>query len=436
MKFFIWGLALCAAVVTAGTAVAGTIEGEKTNLGGSNRTLISYRHQRHMFVTSDGRVHALMNLGATAKSDNTLYLRSMTPPAGTQWTNQLSLSYSDDTSVSDGVLLGDVLRVVWQGKDGAAHLVDISYDPSTQKWSKGDSEKVPKPKNAIAINPSLTVDSAGNTWVAYVRESGSLQTATIFVYRKDAVTGVWSNTGKKFTPDDAVYPFSAVKRSARLVTVPDADGERIGMVYTYGPKIYWNARLASGTATAKWSGETTLYDGQVEDNEPMSSHFSTQVDGAGNVHLVFTDQGTLYLTKRLASTKAWNSPTAATKVSSKATYAQLALLGGTNIAVVTNYWNTNTTPATMEARVMQSADAGRTWACTDRLAHDNLPADAYYNEARVELPAFPSGRCRCFSSTRPIANLNPCRRSTPCTSASPSRRWLGVNERGLSLSGH
>lgn len=389
MKLWIMGLALSAAVLTAGAAVAGTIEGVATNLAGSNRTLISYRHQRHMFVTSDGRVHALMNLGATAKSDNTLYLRSMTPPAGTQWVNQLSLSYSDDTSVSDGVMLGDVLRVVWQGKDGYAHLVDLTYDAATQKWAKGESEKVPRPASSLAVNPSLTVDSAGNTWVSYVRESSTTQTATILVYKRDVVTGVWSSTGKKFTPDDAVYPFNKVKRSARLVTVPDADGERIGMVYTYGPKIYWNARLASGAVTAKWAGETTLYDGQVEDNEPMSSHFSTQVDGAGNVHLVFTDQGMLYLTKRLASTKAWNSPTVATKVSSQATYAQLALLGGTNIAVVTNYWNTNTTPATMEARVMQSADAGRTWACTNRLAHDNLPTDAYYNEARVELPAFP-----------------------------------------------
>ena len=141
----------------------------QTTLTSDAKRLISYRHQRHLFVTSDGRSHIVANLSGQSGSTAALNLQSSDD--GLVWIQQRKLGYTDSNSVSDSALNGNVLTVVYQCNDGLVRLATATYDPASKSWSSFTVEKVPRVDSRYnAVNPSFTVDGNGNLWVAYVQE--------------------------------------------------------------------------------------------------------------------------------------------------------------------------------------------------------------------------------------------------------------------------
>lgn len=349
----------------------------QTDIVSTATRLVSYRHQRHMFVTSDGRTHALMNLGTAAGTGGALYLHSTDD--GVQWARQLVLPNTDANSVSDGVLTGDALTVVYQCSDGIARMSTLNYSTATRTWSLASTSKLPRASTSIAaVNPSFAVDANGNTWLAYVQEDSSSGYVMIALYVKAAGSSTWSRSSQSYGYSNGLT-FGSDKRSARLVSLPGG----IGLMYSVGPNIYWAERPLTGTLTSTWNSSVLMLSGTA-DNDPMSSHFSTVVDGQGNVYAAYTDAGVLYLRIRNAATRQWTAQTRITGnstsyPSANPTYAQLAWLGGSKVALVSNFG--------AGINVYQSANSGSTWACTTRGVHTGM--SGYFTDARLEIPAFP-----------------------------------------------
>lgn len=377
------------ALLTAVTLVASltapaqaALEEQSTNLVSSTPYLYSYRHQRHMVVTTDGRYHLLANLGTQGGANASLYLLSSSD--GVTWTQQRHLGYTDQYAVSDSALDGNTLTTVYQGNDGLVRYATATYDPASKSWSPFAVSKLPRAKaDILAMNPSFTVDANGNTWVAYVAADTRTATAGIVVYRRAAGKTNWAAAPS--IGDIGPYPPTTpqfAKHSARLVTIPNG----IGMVYTVGPDIFWAQRKLKGGADLPWNS-TGLFLAGTKDKDPMSSHFSAVTDDSGNVFVTFTDAGNLYYNRRDAATSQWLT-TPVTLVSADSspnalpTYAQVSWLGGNQLLIAHN--------AGVQMRVLKgttSTTSKSGFPCQLLAYHNNLDPAAYYQDARLEMPA-------------------------------------------------
>jgi hypothetical protein len=82
-----YAILLSAAALAVGLAfpARAAVEEQSTSLVSSTPYLFSYRHQRHMVVTADGRYHLLANLGTQGGAKASLYLLSSHD--GVNWFN-------------------------------------------------------------------------------------------------------------------------------------------------------------------------------------------------------------------------------------------------------------------------------------------------------------------------------------------------------------
>lgn len=370
-------------LVTALTDPAhAALEEQSTNLVSDTAYLYSYRHQRHMVVTPDGRYHLLANLGSQGGKKGTLYLMSSSD--GVTWTQQGHLGYTDQYAVSDSALNGNTLTTVFQDSQGYIRYATATYDPASQSWSSFAVSTLPRANADIrAVNPSFTVDANGNTWVAYVAEDTRTTTAGIVVYRRAAGKTNWA-AGPSIGDISAYPPTDPqfAKHSARLVTIPNG----IGLVYTVGPDIFWAQRKLKGGADLPWNSAGLFLAG-TQDKDPMSSHFSAVTDASGNVFVTFTDAGNLYYNRRDAATSQWlTAPVTLVSADSSPnalpTYAQVSWLGDHQLLIAHN--------AGMQMRVLKgttSATSRSGFPCQLLAYHNNLDPAAYYKDARLEMPA-------------------------------------------------
>lgn len=375
---------LCAATLAVGMSfpARAAVEEQSTNLVSSTPYLFSYRHQRHMVVTADGRYHLLTNLGTQGGANASLYLLSSSD--GVNWIQQRHLGYTDQYAVSDSALVGNTLTTVYQSSDGFIRLASATYDPISKSWGAFTVSKVPRASSDVrAMNPSFTVDANGNTWVSYVEENTTTRQVGIVVYRLSADKGTWASAKQYFGTTAAYNDPQFAKRSARLLTIPGG----IGMVYTAGPDIFWAQRKLKGGADLAWNSSGLFLSG-TQDKDPMSSHFSAVTDSVGNVFVAFTDSGNLYYNRREAANSQWLADplilvSADNPKSGQPTYAQVSWLGNSQLLIAHN--------AGMSMRVLKAPTTAvlkTDFKCQLLAYHNNLDPAAYYKDARLEMPAF------------------------------------------------
>jgi len=377
---------LCAATLAVSMSFPAhaAVEEQSTNLISSTPYLFSYRHQRHMVVTADGRYHLLANLGTQGGANASLYLLSSDD--GVTWAQQRHLGYTDQFAVSDSALVGNTLTTVYQGSDGFIRYATATYDPTSKSWGSFAVSKVTRAGDSIrAMNPSFTVDANGSTWVAYVEENTANSTAGIVVYRRLAGKSNWESVGygQPFSGISTYSDPQYAKRSARLVNIPSG----IGMIYTMGPDIFWAQRKLKGPADLTWNSSGLFLSG-TQDKDPMSSHFSAATDSVGNVFVAFTDNGNLYYNRREAANSQWLTEplilvSADNPKSGQPTYAQVSLLGNGQMLIAHN--------AGMSMRVLKAPTTAvlkTDFKCQLLAYHNNLDPAAYYKDARLEMPAF------------------------------------------------
>jgi hypothetical protein len=342
------------------------IAGSPTTLVGSDERMISYRNQQHMWQTSDGLTHLIVNRGIT-RDGTSLVLQSTID--GVHWTQMATLPDTNLSSSSDSLLSGDDLQVTYSGAMGEIAYATYHYDSASRTWSSVAKETVYAAPGVVGLTPALTQDANGRVWLAFTAWDLTTLEFRIKMMYKDSGASPWVDTGFTFGTPDSV----SNERSARPVVI--ANG--IGLVYTVHQNIYWAWRLNKWPLTAEWP-RSLIYPNQAPDTDPYGTHYSATTDAQGNVHLVSVDGGRLVYSRYLNSTQAWTTRIMTDDIA--ATYPKVVVSGPT-LMVVTN--------SESWLRVFESTDGGTSFVNTHLLTHPAPTGKEDYSRPRVELPAHP-----------------------------------------------
>jgi hypothetical protein len=359
------GVAICALVVPAVMAKPATIPGSTTTLTSTADRMISYRHQDHMWRTSDGGTHVFVNRGATPNQSSLALFSSYDD--GVTWSQSVELPATNSQSTTDGYLVGNVLNVTYGAKSGQIRFSKVSYDPVARNWALGSTQIVFNTTAALAFNPAMARDSTGRVWLAFTQQDKATLNYSIKLMLKVSNSAAWTDTGLTFGAVDSL----SNERSAR----PIATSNGMGLIYTVHQDTYWAARENVWDPDQAWPGGL-VYSNQVADNDPYGSHFSAVADAQYNIHLLSVDGGRVVYSRFLDATKTWTSRVVTSDIN--ATYLQ-AVMSAKTLMVVTN---SNTS-----LRVFQSVDGGDSFANTYVLSHPPATSTINYSRPRVEAPA-------------------------------------------------
>lgn len=354
-----WGLA------TAVWAQSGAQEIPSTpsNITSTAERMISYRHQNHMWQTADGITHALVNVGAQPSG---AALRMHTSADnGVTWSGGPELPLTDNTSTSDGFLVGHSLFVVYSTSAGAVAFSELLYDPDTRAWMLGATEIAFQSSSIKAINPTVTRDAAGRHWAAFTSQDTNGFFSIKLVRRGTGLQG-WVDTGMRFGGSDNL----SLERSGRLVTI--AGG--VGMVYTVNQNVFWATRQDTWPPSQAWK-RVQVYTDKAYDNDPFGSHFSVTVDDLNNVHVALVDGGKIIYQRLANGSQTWTRKVLTKDI--RAAYVQILAAGNTVMLAGNDRTNLS---------IFQSTDGGTTWSKTHVLTHPPATGSIDYTNPRMELP--------------------------------------------------
>lgn len=363
------GIASFLGVALSAQAGPAVIASSTTTLKSTADRMISYRQQDHMWHTSDGATHVLINRGGRADG-RSLSLNSSFD-GGSTWTSDVAtLPSTGTTTTSDGYIVNDDLHVTYSGQAGDIRYTQLRYDSAARTWTVLSTQVVYTSAGDLALTPALAADALGRIWLAFTNQNIATSNYSIKMMRKDLGAENWVDTGFVFGEVDNL----SNERSARPVALPTG----MGLVYTVHQDTYWAQRNNAWGVGQAWSRKL-IYANQVVDKDPYGSHFSVVADAVGNLHMALVDGGKLIYSRFDIASKVW--ATRALTGDIKATYVQ-ALVALGNIVLVTN----NLT----RLRVYQSSDSGTTFANTHALTHPAGSATVIYDNPRVEAPAIGS----------------------------------------------
>jgi hypothetical protein len=364
-------LLLSTQMMPAALAAPLTIPALPTTLVSDADRMISYRHQNHMWQTSDGATHVVVNSGTLAGSNGSLTLYSSFD-AGNSWVAMLSLANTDMYSTSDGVLSNGNLTLAYSSTQGQILFSVAHYNSAQQTWSLVRTETVFGSSDLAGINPAIAIDNLGTIWCAFVSKdmAPTNRGYNIKLIQRPSGGTSWQDTGLIFGPTDNL----SIERSARPVVLSNG----VGMVYSVHQNIFWAYRANGLPTNQPWVEQTLFTSTPPYDIDPYESHFSIVADNQKNLHLATTDHGRLLYFRFVNYSQMWN-PVKILTGDINAGYVQATWALGT-LAV---FYNNNAT-----VRVIQSADKGTTFTPTNILSHQPAPTGSTldYSHPRIETP--------------------------------------------------
>jgi hypothetical protein len=327
--------------------------------------MISYRHQNHMWMTSDGGQHMMINQGSNGAGTSLSLFSSF--DSGQTWQKMMDINNTSDDSTSDGVLSGDDLFFVYSTATGELVFADLRYSSTSHTWELIRSQLIYYSPGSIAIAPAVAVDSKKRIWCSFAYRNLSTDENNIRLL-VGTNGGQWYNTKLIFgTTDIGKYP----PKSARPVPIPGG----IGMVYTDNHDIKWAYRLDDWTILTPWAEQIVYTHQPPYDIDPYQSHFSVAVDELNNVHIATVEHQSLLYLKHDYQANVWNPPsTLSTNVS--VAYVQTTIASG-KVFILFN--------ALTWAAVVASSDHGDNFSYVYKLLHD-LKLRLDYTNPRVETP--------------------------------------------------
>jgi hypothetical protein len=359
------GMALALGLASAafGQSDPQEIPSTPSNLTSTAERMISYRHQNHMWQTSDGVTHTLVNVGVQP-SGASLRLHTSVDN-GLTWSGGPELPLTDDTSTSDGFLVNNSLFVSYSTAAGGVAFSQLNYEPDTRTWVLGATEVAFQSPDIRAINPTVARDALGRHWVAFTSQDSDGYFKIKLVRRGTGTQG-WVDSGYGFGGSDNL----SIERSARVVTI--AGG--MGMIYTVHQDVFWATRQDAWPASQNWKRQQVYVD-KAYDNDPFGSHFSVTVDDQNNVHIAMVDGGKIVYQRLSSASQTWSRQVLTKAI--RAAYVQI-LAAGNTLMLVGNDRSV--------LSVFQSTDGGTTWAKTHVLTHPVSSGTIDYSNPRVELP--------------------------------------------------
>jgi len=363
-------LAASAAFVPAAMAQS-SLRGEPSDLTSDSERMISYRHQQHLWRTDDGALHLLVNRGTTVTDPGLSLYTSL--DNGSTWLLAHDLPDTSDTDTGDMVLQGNLLSIVYPNINGEIVFDQLSYDSATTSWTLLTHEIAFSESGRLGVNPSLTIDAAGNVWAAFVHRVRSGAATDLRMVVRPA-GGSWMSTGQIYGPTDN----KSIERSARLVST--AGG--VGMVYKVRNAMYWAMFDASQPLDSEWPSQLLLVGTpQRRLADPYASHFGARVDASDRVHISLVDDYNIWYLGGPADGSAWTQPLLLPTRGDIA-YSQMALIGS---RIIVAYGPSSPTAAKAGA-VLESTDGGLSFSVINDLRPPKGVPNASYKTPRIELP--------------------------------------------------
>jgi len=361
------GASLVAAVQAQAAPVVVPAQGVPSLTSNADR-MISYRHQEHMWQTSDGALHVMINRGTLAPNSGLQLYTSQ--DNGLTWTLSASTGNTGTQSTSDGVLVGDTLSLVYSNNNNVIIYAGLQYNSSSKTWTPTGSQAVFGSQATTALNPAIAFDTVGNAWVAYVAQNISNGNYSIRMAKRNAGSTVWVDTGLVFGTVDN----TSIERSARPIQMPNG----MGMVFAVHDKVYWATRDNALPDNSAWTTALLFTHTPGSGLDPYASHFNVLADDANNLHMAMVDAGNIKYLRYASRAGAWNAARALT-TDGQAAYCQVSLVDGSKLAISYNM-------ASKVSKTLVSIDKGLTFTGGYLLTHPAPTDGIEYSYARIETP--------------------------------------------------
>lgn len=345
-----------------------TVIGQPTNLTSSVGGMISHKFQEHMWITDDGIIHLLTNIGGVS---NSLQLNSSTDAVS--WKKQLNIANSRNDSQASGTLVGSTLYIVFPNTDSQLELVVLDYVAQDRKWTTRGQFRITKGRKILYDRPSIAVDSLQRIWVAATKSKNDIFGLSLFVL-----------LGAKQDPihvGDFGSLNSMDKHSAALFDTIDGTV----MVYTDQPDPAVNQstmnfcyRLNSDPLDAAWSPPQTIYPFVNSDNDRYNAHWNAAVDLSGDVHIAGRSNDQLIYAKLADYAVANGTPKLLTD-SPIQPYVQVSISELNDVHIIFPYRQ-----AGKRAEIFSSFDEGESFIHDYDLLYE--PKDPL-GERRLEVPS-------------------------------------------------
>ena len=366
-------VALYSSIAAQAATAAPRVRAVPTGLASDNERMISYRHQDHLWQTSDGALHLVINRGTLGPWTGLSLFSSF--DGGANWAFQRTFANTDYLSSMDGFLQGNDLSLAFQTQDRNIVYAQLRYDPVLRLWSELMSEVAYASATLGAINPAIAVDDLGTVWCGFVARDRATDDVNLRLIARPAGASSWHDPGLVFGPTDR----RSIERSARPVRIPGG----MALVYTVRENTYWATRNNSWEPDAAWTVSHLFARTPVPSyQDPYASHFNLVADAAGNVHLVTNENYDVLYFKWNAATAQWSLPRQVDD-DRKVVYMQVGMSNG-KLAIAFSVQRGR-------GLVVVSPDLGETFVPWVETVLTPAVAGANFNTARVEMPAVSSG---------------------------------------------
>lgn len=375
-----------------------TVTGTPTNLESLEEGMISFRHQEHMWLTSDGAQHVLINQGMGIPSLN-LY---SSPGGITDWQLKVGLPNSNSGSSCDGFIRGNTLYLVYSSVGEAdIRFLRLTYNPTTKAWSGNTLIQVYRATGFKTQRPTIAQDATGRFWVVFaVQNTTTNQSALQLVTSSNGTT--WVNPGLALGSYN-----TSDKKSGRLVSLSD----RMALIYSDDPtpqvptsyNLNYAYRPNLAPINAGWiSSLVYSFDSLTSEKDDKGSHFNVVADSRNNVHLIFRSNSQLIYSRLDGVTNLWEVPRTLTDPSvTILPYVQTSLDRAENL-----YFSY---PAFDQAanyrfiQVLLSQDRGQTFTPFRNLIFNPT---VLTGQARVETPSFVQSLLPVLQQYEPQINMS------------------------------
>ena len=345
--------------------------GTATNLKSTANRMISYRHQRHMWITRDGAIHVLFNQGANYYGASLVLYSSF--DSGKSWKWILSIPNTDSTSTADGFLYNQKIFLTYSSATGSLLFLPITYDTLARKWIYSRPNTIYQSNDFVAASPTIAVDSNGYLWTTFVAQQNFSKNYFIRLSNSPNLGLSWANTHVNLGATN-----QSARKSARLVALKD----RIGIVFTNDDTFYWAYKINNSTFPTTWETQPIFTYQPGSNNSLYSSHFSLVSDPFDNIHLVTHDFGRLVHLKFDRQKQNWQ-PIKILSDDARVSYTQVSLSTRNKLLITYNHKT--------QVGIFESSDYGKSFKFIKLLSYpmiSDFPGHTVSFEApRIITPA-------------------------------------------------
>lgn len=346
------------------------ITGHLTNIWGTTEGIISSRHQEHMWIGEDGSFHLVAKQG-----DNKGLSLFSSFDEGASWQYMLSVADTNNTSTSDGFLVGNRLFLISSSSRRGINVSQLDYDSFHQQWILEQSTTIHQDVNFKASHPTLAMDTENRLWATFTtRDRFTKQSKINILYSED--DGInWQDSGVTLAANNFEH-----RKSARVINLSNA----VVAIYSDGLTLNWAYRLNRWSLDEPWQkGLLFEYENPIQ-KDPRGTHFSVVVDRFDNIHIATNDgQRRLLYLKYDRQQNNWLEPRILTDFNS-ASYMQISLSEDNRLLIAYDARPGNIS----YLEVIESFDYGETFS--DGTSMVFFPGKNWGNP-RLETPAFVEG---------------------------------------------